>query len=236
MTLVLSTTNMNALYLWVHDRYHFVLANARVYGSDIIDIKFGKEWNPNRISYEVFPIETTFIDEENEHCLTPDEIADESIPQCLDKFSDSLLNCTLPWRSKITGQNLPLCSNPWDYDSYLHNQAPSDPVSIRNIAKCSPGCRRYSYSTKVYSRWVKKSEPGVLHLRLFYQQYDVPVRELVYAYDRWNLVSDIGGYLGLLLGYSLLAFYDSLILILRYIMKLFARRRFGRNEELLENK
>ena len=79
MTLVMSTTNMNALYLWVHDRYHFVLANARVYGSDIIDIQFGKEWDPNRISFEVFPIQTTYIDEENSHCLTPREIADDSI-------------------------------------------------------------------------------------------------------------------------------------------------------------
>ena len=45
------------------------------------------------------------------------------------------------------------------------------------------------------------------------------MREHVYAYDFWNLISDFGGYLGLLLGYSLLAFYDTSVVMVRKIMR-----------------
>ena len=221
--------NMDAVFVWIHDRNHLIVTNSRVYGSEIIDIQFGKAWSPNRNHYAIFPTENIFIDEDKERCLSSREMEDENIPECLDDFLDSRLNCTLPWRSKNSSQDLPLCSHPWEYDRYIQNfnRRPSDPVSMRNIAKCSPGCSRYAYSTKVYKQWVDKSEPGVLELKFFYHQFEVPVREHVYAYDRWNLISDIGGYLGLLLGYSILAFYDTLILILRFMRKLLAKGKLA---------
>ena len=210
---------MKSLVVWIHDRHHFVLCNARVYGSDIIDIKFGMQWNPNHILYEVFPTETTFLDQESEPCLSEGEIAYKNMWQCLEDFRDSSLNCTLPWRSKNDSQELPLCSTPLEYDNYIANFPPNDPISIRDTTNCRPGCKRYAYSTKVYKQWVDNSQPGTLELKFFYHQYEVPVRKHVYAYDRSNLISDIGGYLGLLLGYSILAFYDMLVVVVGKIEK-----------------
>ena len=62
-------------------------------------------------------------------------------------------------------------------------------------------------------------------LNFFLLQHHIPVREHVYAYDVLNLVSDLGGWLGLLLGYSILGFYDTLVVILGNVKKTITRKR-----------
>ena len=42
----------------------------------------------------------------------------------------------------------------------------------------------------------------------FFGKDRFPIREQYSTYDFQNLLADFGGYLGLLLGYSLLGFYD----------------------------
>ena len=230
MNIILSTANMDELFLVLHDRNHFIPSNLRIFGSDIVDMSLGKGIN---YSYAIYPTKTTFIDMENEHCLSAKEIEDQNLWQCLEGYLDSTMNCSLPWRPKKMSQNLPLCSHPQEYDQYYENMAhliQSGPTSIMNITKCTPGCTRYDYSTKLYKQWSNEEVTwGTLEIDLFYHQHEVPVREHVYAYDLGNLVSDFGGYLGLLLGYSILAFYDTLMLILRYMQKVFAKRNIARN-------
>ena len=75
------------------------------------------------------------------------------------------------------------------------------------------------------------SHPGVLELNFFYHQYEVPVRKHVYAYDRSNLISDIGGYLGLLLGYSILTFYDMLVFVIGEMVKIILTTQKGSSHE-----
>ena len=46
-----------------------------------------------------------------------------------------------------------------------------------------------------------------------------------YIYDTPNLIADFGGYLGLLLGYSLLGFYDTLMDLCEKLFEKCNRRR-----------
>ena len=98
---------------------------------------------------------------------------------------------------------------------------PSEKQIIKNEAKCIPGCMRYDFSTKLHKRkWFEEmAESEVVEINFFYNKYEVPVKEHVFAYDHWNLISDFGGYLGLLLGYSFLAFYDTMVFIIGKVMK-----------------
>ena len=98
--------------------------------------------------------------------------------------------------------------------------AANGPKWIKSLAKCSPGCTRLAYSAKVYKKSFEheyQSESEVVVVSLFYHQHEVPVKEHVYAYDHFNLIADIGGYLGLLLGYSILAFYDMLVYVIEKV-------------------
>ena len=49
---------------------------------------------------------------------------------------------------------------------------------------------------------------------LYYVSNKVTVKEEYYTYDTANIIADFGGYLGLLLGYSILGFYDNSIGVL----------------------
>ena len=141
---------MDYLYMIIHDRNHFVPSNLRIFGSDILDISLGKA---NYYTYEISPTKTTFIDKENEHCLSRAEMADQNMWQCLEDYLDSEMNCTLPWRQKKVSTKKALCSHPWEYDQYyeyMDHLITYSPYSIKNITKCIPGCMRYDYSTKIY--------------------------------------------------------------------------------------
>ena len=230
MKIVLSTLNMNYWALLIHDGNHFVHSDARIYGSDKFVVDLHKVFYPDHYyTYAVTPTETTFISEENDQCLTAKEIEEVNTRECLEIHIDSLLNCTLPWRSKKTPQEMPLCSHAWEYDQYRANSFKfRDPYALKNIAKCYPGCNRYEYSLKLQRKTALRdldNYKDTVEFDFFYDQYEIQVREHVYAYDSLNLVSDFGGWLGLLLGYSILGFYDSLTSILNHVKKKLTHKR-----------
>ena len=216
----MSTSNMDALFIMLHDRNHKIPSNLRIFGSDMVELSLEKALN---YSYAVYPTKTTYIDMENEHCLSEKAILNQNLWQCLESYLDSTMNCRLPWRPKQIPQDLASCSHPKEYDQYYKNMAhliKSGPNSIMNITRCTPGCNRYDYTAKLYKQWsYEGATSGIMEIDFFYHQHEVQVREHVYAYDFWNLISDFGGYLGLLLGYSLLAFYDASVVMVRKIMR-----------------
>ena len=232
MKIVLSSLNIEFWTLFLHDGNHFVFSDAKIFGNDMIGVDLQNALYPDYYyeTYAVTPTETTFISEENDQCLTVKEIKEVNTCECFEIHIDSQLNCTLPWRSKKTTQEKPLCSHAWEYDQYTANSFKfMDPDSLKNMAKCNPGCNRYEYFTKLKnkgtSRGLDKDSSQFVQFEFFYEQYEIQVREHVYAYDGLNLFSDIGGWLGLLLGYSILGFYDTLTSILGDVKKKLTQKR-----------
>ena len=235
MKIVLSTLNINWWSLFIHDGNHLVLFDAGIFGNDKIDVDLQNALYPDNYceTYAVTPTETTFISEENDQCLTVKEIKEVNTCECFEIYIDSQLNCTLPWRSKKTTQEKPLCSHAWEYDQYLANSIlfmdQNGYWILKNIAKCYPGCNRYEYSTKLKRkgtlRNLDEDTSKTVEFYFFYDQYEIQVRKHVYAYDGLNLFSDFGGWLRLLLGYSILGFYDTLTSILGDVKKKLTQKR-----------
>ena len=172
----------------------------------------------NVYKYEISPTESAFINQDEDPCISSADRDKERVYQCLENYKASQLNCTLPWRYKKSANQLPLCSHEGEYDQYAYASfgsveeqtgPDSDPESIKNVAKCMPTCTRYSYTTKLFQQEEHKELGDNLMLRFYYNQWEVLVRDHVYDYDELNLVADFGGWLGILLGYSLLGFYDT---------------------------
>ena len=230
MQITLSTENIWAWSLWVHDRNHLVVSDAGIYGSEPIDVVY--DMQSLQLRYAVTATETISINEKSDQCLTAKEIEEVNTQECLEIHIDSVLKCTLPWLSKkYPHEEKPLCSHAWEYDQYLANSLKYfDPDSLRNTAKCNPGCKRYEYSTKLKRKGTlrnmeEEDTSQFVQFEFFYEQYEIQVREHVYAYDGLNLFSDFGGWLGLLLGYSILGFYDTLLSILGDVKKKLTQKR-----------
>ena len=81
--------------------------------------------------------------------------------------------------------------------------------SVFDMTGCRVPCNRNEWSYKRYLKRIKVSfflKP--LQIQFFFSTDTFHTTSQYLAYDTQNLVADIGGYLGLLLGYSLFDFYD----------------------------
>ena len=81
--------------------------------------------------------------------------------------------------------------------------------SVFDLTGCRVPCTRDEWSYKRYYKRVKvffMNKP--LQVQFFFGANTFHTTSQYLAYDTQNLIADIGGYLGLLLGYSLFDFYD----------------------------
>ena len=87
------------------------------------------------------------------------------------------------------------------------------------------------YSVKLFNTAPDPALVDEWGVSIFFAKDKFPVKEQFYIYDTPNLIADFGGYLGLLLGYSLLGFYDTLMdLCEKLFEKCNGRRQSGREE------
>ena len=76
-----------------------------------------------------------------------------------------------------------------------------------------------AYSAKlVYTDELNRADE--FSFKIYYAHDKYPVKTQFYIYSTSNLIADFGGYLGLLLGYSLLGFYDTLADFFEYTRKM----------------
>ena len=175
-------------------------------------------------SYEVTSTEVTFLDRDKEHCVNEEDENNNGkvdIWICLENFIASQMNCTLPWLFKNGTMELPLCSKPDEYLTYLaayEYLIYFDTDYITKTLNCTPSCKRVEYAIKPFKGAPQHNlDKNAWVFEIFFGKDRFPIREQYYTYDFQNLLADFGGYLGLLLGYSLLGFYDMLAVLIERI-------------------
>ena len=212
LVITLSTNNISNWAIYLHDPHHFADNHLIMYGEEIISVQSSRvtgTWS----QYAVHPLEVNHINQDNEPCIA-EAYKMTDIWECLTHHMYSRLNCTLPWVEKAKNKNSHLCSSPEEYDLFLALTILTMNLNseyIEKVAKCIPQCKRTEYSAKLmYSATGDPNLAGKWRLRIYFGRDKFPVKEQFYIYGTANLIADFGGYLGLLLGYSLLGFYDTL--------------------------
>ena len=79
--------------------------------------------------------------------------------------------------------------------------------SIARATKCLPSCQRSEFETKILPP-VDSPSGDVFSGYFFYATGKYVEKSYYYTYDWNSFVADVGGYMGLLLGHSLLSYYD----------------------------
>ena len=212
LTIRLSTKNILDWIIYLHDPHHFTMSQVMLYGKEMINVQ-SSVVSGTVSQYQVEPIGVNHINQEDEPCIS-DEDKVTDLWDCITDHMYSKMNCTLPWASKAVDKDIQLCSSPEEYDLYyaeIKRGRYRDSQYIEKVAKCTPGCKRVEYSAKLGRNAQDQAPIDEWKLRIYYAKDKFPSREQFYIYSTANLIADFGGYLGLLLGYSLLGFYDSMM-------------------------
>jgi len=135
------------------------------------------------------------------------EMCNEDAFDCIKRGFQGELACYLPqFKHWADGQALKVCSNA---TKVKHFSSAASVVEVSQKKNCGKMCVKEQFDAKVARRhWGKPRENFVntAHLRVFYSDTSVEKTEEILLYDLSNIVSAVGGSLGLFLGFSCLNF------------------------------
>ena len=151
-------------------------------------------------------IDTINIKKSNYTC---DESNSNSFMHCLENYYSRKLGCMLPWSLNNTLENdsMTICKGKEKFSQYknitMNILKPEESNELINEGCFIPNCVQRSWK-------IKKESIKVQEITGFYYEWFEPskvlVREEVKLYTLVNFFAEIGGYLGLLLGESLLSY------------------------------
>ena len=119
----------------------------------------------------------------------------------------------MPWQSSFaTGETCTTKDELSDYMSHWKSIFAMDEHKFQDFTGCQAPCSRWEYSATPIYRKDKQPSNGsdpTMTLYAFYANGNYEVKEQYYTYDWNSFTSDLGGYLGLFLGASMLTFFDA---------------------------
>ena len=221
MTIVLNTKGIDTWDIYLHDPQHLTLNDIHMYGSDQLTIS--KNDAGTHMFYNIEPTEVIHVNQGHKPCIK-ENINVKNIWDCVSEHLNKGIYCSLPWFSNYVG---PLCSLPEEYH-YFHKKTMESmfylTADIEKNLNCIPACHRIAYSAKPHKKLNRPKLTDKIEISIFFGRDEFTVREQYLIYDYANFVADFGGYLGLLLGYSVLGFYDTLADLIKTIVQKFKKR------------
>ena len=175
-------------------------------------------------------IETININKSNYKC---DEKNSNSFMHCMENYYSRKLGCKLPWsmKNKIGNDSMNICTGKGKFEEFrnisMNILKSEESKELTNEGCFMPNCKQRSWKI----RRETKSEDIITKF-----QYDFPehskvlVREEVELYTIINFFAEVGGYLGLLLGESLISYIITASRLFQIVRKKF-NKFFKKSDE-----
>ena len=193
-------------------------ANTEGYDGDGCIIRYRRIFS---LDIDITKTHIKAIDQPSKRCSQENKDIDTSA--CIARFVEEQLGCN----AMILGSQYSeaaQCTTDSELKklvnlSKLLNEA--DENDIYEMTGCLSSCEKdqYSLSTKgtkvVWDQMIKNALPCQLHLRFRMLDSSYKEEEQYIIYDSASFIADIGGYMGLLLGSSLLSLYMAMEACLR---------------------
>ena len=203
----------------IHDQGHYIHNAQYKFGSAYA---YTMNWkNSSKVTlYEIEKKDVTYLNDERSPCQFKPRA--EEMNTCIQHHIEKKVGCQLPWHNKST--NLPRCTEYDQYREFLTSYdwfASLDDASIAKVTGCLPSCRRNEFKMKVYQEFSIPPIHGQTYFAcmFFYPSGAYIEKSYYYTYDLGDYIGDVGGYMGLLLGCSLLGFYDWLKRICKKMLR-----------------
>ena len=150
------------------------------------------------------------------NCIEDDSY---SATQCFKDYLSSQTDCHINWFNISSASSRSRCdsSSLGKYFNFLIELKQLPTAKIISDSGCVAKCRTSQYSvetSRTNINWAANWTASVfIHPKSSLIEYSVEYL----SYDFNDLIGDIGGYLGLFLGWSLVTFYDALPLMITFI-------------------
>ena len=211
----------------IHDRNHYINNGHYKYGNAY---SYTSLLGSNKSRMGLFEIQkkvVTYLNDERTPCQS--KLREEEINTCIHHHIENKIGCQLPWHNKNT--TLPRCIKFEQYEEFLNSYDQISNLNVASISKvtgCLPSCKRNEFKLKVVSQMDMPSIEGQIHFFggiFFYPSGAYKEKSYYHTYEFSDYIADVGGYMGLLLGFSLLSFYDGF----KYMCKKILNWMFKKN-------
>ena len=202
---------------WVH-----------VYGSNSFHVNNDITWEKNGLYTQTMTIIKSglrALDQPSQRCESEAKIV--STTSCIARYIEGQLGCNMNIYGHMVNEMLP-CNSTLEYDAWRNISMRFEKATSNAIFEetgCLPSCHRNEYALIGSALKKENSLSSLLYsmlntgtkLQLQFRIMDSSYREeeQYVIYDFNSFISDVGGFLGLLLGYSALSIYDEMASILR---------------------
>ena len=170
-------------------------------------------------------IETTYLKKSNYDCHQDDSMF---FKDCINEFITDKMGCMLPW-IKQNPEALPTCQTKTELQSFRDLYAKITSQAIRDEIERKgcfvQNCKRTIWIKNQYSeRWLKASKQTKLWMYIPSTAKVLQRREILLA-NTSTFMADIGSYLGLFLGASILSLSDFMIDLAKLIQEKLSRKK-----------
>ena len=170
---------------------------------------------PNRyIEFVVKRSERRFLDKPTQRCDKSGSTPSPS--KCGGQFLEKIFPCSPRFLMSNPKQKTCSINSNWSGKNYtdlrkiIEDMKSLEDHEIFEKSGCMPSCSRSKFELNIESKSVIPGIPKGTELAILsfvYEKGEYQLMEEHYLYGIWNFIPDVGGYLGLLLGYSLLSLY-----------------------------
>jgi hypothetical protein len=205
------------LYIFLHNKEDIVLPTyTGLYGSTFQKIRISEYQAIESGFFQYFEIKKTGVKNlDQPHYRCDSTRAGIGAKECTDIYIEKRLGCSLPW-SQWNVSALPTCQELRQYDNLFSIYQETSSMGENEIYEttgCLSSCDKNEYQMRPQSEITPKSKylPNQFKLKMTLTSGRYIEKKKYLIYDNNTMIADIGGYLGLLLGYSILSLYNGLV-------------------------
>ena len=195
------------VYLYTDEHVVIPRYSTGVYGSVLknIDVDRNKSYYHQ---YYVIKNKLMFIEKDGQRCNN--DGAKELVGKCIVTYLEDKYNCTA--YQLMASKTKKFCPRKVvgkinDENNIIQDLSDAD---VATLTGCLPSCNRDEISLRdspKISDWPTPRDIPTISLKFLYHDGTFIKREEYLVYDTSNFIADVGGYLGLLVGQSILGIY-----------------------------
>ena len=195
-------------FAYVHEHGHLVHNSAHNFGNALSYTTL-KDNNTFIKVHEIRRKEVTYLNDPRTPCQSRPRKQDMN--SCVQHHIENEIGCQLPWHTDKT--TLPKCFELKQYQDFLDSYDDIAGLSGFSIAKktgCLPSCKINEYTLTVHDLIYIPTGEARYSGFFYYPGGQYWQKVYHYNYDFTSYIADVGGLVGLFLGYSMLSVYDML--------------------------